>query len=184
VVFLKLQLIMFFEGFRSERQLMDQVHLNLAYRWYPGYGLDEPVPNHSTPSKIRDRQGLSVFPLLRTGHAGGYRRRTGVGRWRLPLEVAVADQKYGTIGNILALAQAGVKAYVPLMANGVNRATKLFPRSLCVYDAEQDRAICTVANFPPGRLRLKPKAYQEAGNTLKGFFLRPFVAFFEVSQVF
>ena len=61
VVFFKLQLIMFFESFRSERQLMEQVHLNLAMRWYLGYDLDEEVPNHSTLSKIRDRLGLAVF---------------------------------------------------------------------------------------------------------------------------
>lgn len=61
VVFFKLQLIMFFEGFRSERQLMEQVNLNLASRWYIGYDLDEPVPNHSSLSKIRSRYGLDVF---------------------------------------------------------------------------------------------------------------------------
>lgn len=32
VVFFKLQLIAFFEGLRSERQLMEQVHLNIAHR--------------------------------------------------------------------------------------------------------------------------------------------------------
>ena len=61
VVFFKLQLIMFFEGFRSERQLMEQVHLNLAYRWFINYDLNEPVPDHSSLSKIRDRYGLEVF---------------------------------------------------------------------------------------------------------------------------
>jgi transposase len=34
VVFFKLQLIMFFEDMRSERQLMEVVNLNLAHRWY------------------------------------------------------------------------------------------------------------------------------------------------------
>src|SRR5919106_1104243 len=42
IVFFKLQLAMFFEGIRSERQLMEVVNLNLAYRWYIGYDLDEP----------------------------------------------------------------------------------------------------------------------------------------------
>jgi transposase len=42
VVFFKLQLIMFFEGIRSERHLMSTVNLNLAHRWYIGYDLDEP----------------------------------------------------------------------------------------------------------------------------------------------
>ncbi len=61
VVFFKLQLIMFFEGFRSERQLMEHVQLNLAFRWYIGYDLDEPVPDHSSLSRIRERYGLEVF---------------------------------------------------------------------------------------------------------------------------
>ncbi len=47
VVFFKLQLIMFFEGIRSERQLMATVTVNLAHRWYIGYDLDERVPDHS-----------------------------------------------------------------------------------------------------------------------------------------
>jgi transposase len=61
IVFFKLQLIMFFEGIRSERQLMEAVNVNLAHRWYIGYDLDEAVPNHSALSKIRDRYGLEVF---------------------------------------------------------------------------------------------------------------------------
>jgi len=64
VVFFKLQLIAFFEGIRSERQLMEMVNLNLAHRWYIGYDLDEQVPDHSALSKIRDRYGLEVFLLF------------------------------------------------------------------------------------------------------------------------
>ena len=61
VVFFKLQLIAFFEGIRSERQLMETVNLNLAHRWFIGYDLDEPVPDHSSLSKIRERYGLVAF---------------------------------------------------------------------------------------------------------------------------
>jgi transposase len=61
VVFFKLQLIMLFEGIRSERQLLEHVQLNLAFRWYIGYDLDESVPDHSSLTKIRERYGLSVF---------------------------------------------------------------------------------------------------------------------------
>jgi transposase len=64
VVFFKLQLIAFFEGIRSERQLMENVNLNLAHRWFIGYDLDEPVPDHSSLSKIRERYGLEVFQLF------------------------------------------------------------------------------------------------------------------------
>ena len=61
MVFFKLQLIAFFEGIRSERQLMETVNLNLAHRWFIGYDLDEPVPDHSSLSKSRERFGLEVF---------------------------------------------------------------------------------------------------------------------------
>jgi transposase len=61
VVFFKLQLIMFFEGIRSERQLMEMVTVNLAHRWFIGYDLDEDVPDHSSLSKIRERYGLETF---------------------------------------------------------------------------------------------------------------------------
>lgn len=40
-------------GIRSERRLCEEVHLNLAYRWFCRLELDEPVPNHSTFSKNR-----------------------------------------------------------------------------------------------------------------------------------
>jgi transposase len=61
VVFFRLQLIAFFEGIRSERQLMETVNFNLAHRWFIGYDLDEPVPDHRSLSKIRERYGLKVF---------------------------------------------------------------------------------------------------------------------------
>ena len=38
-------------GIRSERRLCDEVHLNLAYRWFCRLGLDGDVPDHSTFSK-------------------------------------------------------------------------------------------------------------------------------------
>ena len=40
-------------GIRSERRLCDEVHLNLAYRWFCGLGLDGNVPDHSTFSRNR-----------------------------------------------------------------------------------------------------------------------------------
>lgn len=40
-------------GIRSERRLCDEVHLNLAYRWFCRLGLEDTVPNHSTFSKNR-----------------------------------------------------------------------------------------------------------------------------------
>src|SRR5471030_3270342 len=40
-------------GIRSERRLCEEVHLNLAYRWFCRLSLDGEVPDHSTFSKNR-----------------------------------------------------------------------------------------------------------------------------------
>lgn len=40
-------------GIRSERRLCEEVHLNLAYRWFCRQELDDAVPDHSTFSKNR-----------------------------------------------------------------------------------------------------------------------------------
>jgi len=40
-------------GIRSERRLCEEVHLNLAYRWFCRLGLDGDVPDHSTFSRTR-----------------------------------------------------------------------------------------------------------------------------------
>src|SRR5450432_1261983 len=40
-------------GIRSERRLCEEVHLNLAYRWFCRLSLDADVPDHSTFSKNR-----------------------------------------------------------------------------------------------------------------------------------
>jgi len=61
VVFFKLQLVLFFEGLRSERQLMAVVADRLSIRWYLGYDLHEPLPDHSSLTPIRDRYGLLTF---------------------------------------------------------------------------------------------------------------------------
>jgi transposase len=53
VVSFTLQLVMFFEGIRSERQLIAMASLNPAHRWYLGYALDEELPDHSSLTRIR-----------------------------------------------------------------------------------------------------------------------------------
>ncbi len=40
-------------GIRSERRLCEEVHLNLAYRWFCRLDLTDPIPDHSTFSKNR-----------------------------------------------------------------------------------------------------------------------------------
>src|SRR6266487_4021413 len=61
VVFFKLQLVMFFEDIRSERLLMRHAADRLSVRWYVGYDMDEPLPDHSSLTRIRERYGVEVF---------------------------------------------------------------------------------------------------------------------------
>src|SRR4051812_15891526 len=61
VVFFKLYLVMFFEGIRSERQLLALAADRLSVRWYLGYGLDEALPDASGFTRFRQRLGLAVF---------------------------------------------------------------------------------------------------------------------------
>src|SRR6201981_769724 len=50
---IRMLLIGYCFGIRSERRLCDEVHLNLAYRWFCRLSLDGAVPDHSTFSKNR-----------------------------------------------------------------------------------------------------------------------------------
>jgi transposase len=61
VVFFRLQLVMFFEGIRSERELMKIASDRLSVRWYLGYDLHESLPDHSSLTRIRERYGLETF---------------------------------------------------------------------------------------------------------------------------
>ncbi len=61
IVFFKLQLVMFFEDIRSERLLMRHAADRLSVRWYVGYDLNEPLPDHSSLTRIRTRYGVEVF---------------------------------------------------------------------------------------------------------------------------
>src|SRR6266567_1033312 len=61
VVFFKLQPVMFFEGIRSERQLMRHAADRLSILWYLGYDLGQALPDHSSLTRIRERYGVEVF---------------------------------------------------------------------------------------------------------------------------
>lgn len=50
---IRILLVGYCYGIRSERRLCEEINFNLAYRWFCGIGLEEEVPNHSTFSKNR-----------------------------------------------------------------------------------------------------------------------------------
>ena len=56
VIIVKILLIGYLYGIFSERKLMDEIQVNIAYRWFLGIDLDEAVPDHSTLSQLRRRK--------------------------------------------------------------------------------------------------------------------------------
>ncbi len=52
---LRILLIGYLYGISSERKLVEELRMHLAWRWFTGLGFDEEVPHHSTFSKNRSR---------------------------------------------------------------------------------------------------------------------------------
>jgi transposase len=83
---LRALLLQAFYTIRSERQLMEQLHYNLLYRWFVGLGVDDPVWVPTVFTKNRDRllEGCCAQVSGRTSRpqrgAGFAFRRTLLGR--------------------------------------------------------------------------------------------------------
>ena len=66
VVLFKMALLGYLYGLPSERRLVDELRVNLAYRWFIGYDLDEAIPDHSILSKARRRFGPTIYEAFFT----------------------------------------------------------------------------------------------------------------------
>ena len=62
-VLLRLLLLGYLYGITSERRLMEEVRMHLAYRWFSRLGFERETPNHSTFSKNRHGlfRGVGLF---------------------------------------------------------------------------------------------------------------------------
>ncbi len=56
VVLFKMLFLGYLFGIRSERQLVREIQVNVAYRWFIGYGLSDKIPDASTFSQNRRRR--------------------------------------------------------------------------------------------------------------------------------
>ena len=52
----KMLLVGYLYGIKSERRLVQEIQLNIAYRWFCGFEFGEKIPDHSTFSKTRLRK--------------------------------------------------------------------------------------------------------------------------------
>ena len=66
VVIVKMLLLGYLYGIDSKRKLEQEIQVNIAFRWFLGIDLDEPVPDHSTFSQLRRRKfgGTNLFEEL------------------------------------------------------------------------------------------------------------------------
>ena len=56
VCLMKMLLVGYLYGIRSERRLEEEIRLNMAYRWFCGFDLMDTIPDHSTFSQNRRRR--------------------------------------------------------------------------------------------------------------------------------
>lgn len=78
-VVIRLFVLQAIEGIRSVRELMREVQVNLAYRWFIGYRLEESLPDHSTLSRALERFGDEVFNRLFSESIGRCQRSGLIG---------------------------------------------------------------------------------------------------------
>lgn len=65
-VAVRLMLAGFLQGTVQDRRLMREAQVNLAVRWFAGYGLHEALPDHSSLTRIRQRWGEATFRKIFT----------------------------------------------------------------------------------------------------------------------
>ena len=56
VLMIRMLIIGYVFGIRSERLLCREVKVNLAYRWFCGLSIEDPIPDHSAFSRARNER--------------------------------------------------------------------------------------------------------------------------------
>jgi transposase len=131
-------------GIRSERRLCEEVHLNLAYRWFCRLGLDGAVPDHSTFSKNRHgrfRDSDLLRRLFETvlqrcideGLVGG--EGFAVDASLIRADVSERTRVYGAAGLPPDAASRAVEEYLAVLDDAAfGAATEVTPKFLAPAD--------------------------------------------------
>jgi transposase len=106
---LRALLLQVFYTIRGERLLMEQLHYNLLFRWFVGLSMDDPVGDHSTFSKNRDR-------LLNSEIATGFFQSI---REQARQKKLMSDEHFTVDGTLLE-ARASMKSFKPKDASDGN----------------------------------------------------------------
>ncbi|ACL61243.1 IS1182-like element ISMno32 family transposase [Methylobacterium nodulans] len=113
-VAVRLMLAGFLLGIVHDRRLLREAQVNLAIRWFVGYGLHEALPDHSSLTRIRQRWGAERFKaiLVRTVEAcvaAGIAKGEVV---HIDASLVRADVTWDAIAD--AHAEAVTRAHAPL----------------------------------------------------------------------
>ena len=125
---LRILLIGYLYGITSERRLVEEVRMHLAYRWFTGLEFDQEVPHHSTFSKNRHGrfQEANLFRELFEAIVAGC------------IEVGLVRGKHLSVDGTQVLANAGVKSRVTREAFAevaqVNRTVREYLEELAVQN--------------------------------------------------
>ena len=123
-------------GIRSERRLCEEVHLNLAYRWFCRLGLDGDVPDHSTFSKNRHgrfRESDLLRKLFETVVARCMKegivearpsRSTPVSSWRTRIDVAASPRSRTSIRRPVAQSRNICRSWMTRPSAGRRRLSR------------------------------------------------------------
>lgn len=137
----RMLLVGYLYGVRSERQLCEEVDLNLAYRWFCRLGLDGQVPDHSTFTKNRHGR-FRESGLMREV----FERMVGQ-----CLATGIAGTKHVAVDGSFIRADAGRARHV---AGADDLPREDAPRAVREYLADLE----TAAPDPEGVKRSTPKA--------------------------
>ena len=142
VVFFKLQFVLFFEGLRSGRKLMETVALNLAHRWYLGYRLDEPLTDHSSLTRIRERPAPVPLGRVNRPHMGEVGRVLAVMAAHVEQEGPQADRD--------PLGRAALVHWRDLRASEGLRSTRFYVLATPGITSRANHSICGRSAARPG----------------------------------
>ena len=97
---LRAMLLQAFYSVRSERQLMERIEFDLLFRWFVGIGIDDPVWDHSSFSKNRDRllEGEIAAKFLDHGAVAAAGQpavveRAFLGRWHVDPGLGIDEER-------------------------------------------------------------------------------------------
>jgi transposase/uncharacterized protein (UPF0179 family) len=111
-----------------------------------------------TPGEVHEANRLQAL-------IDGHEKNTGA-----PVEVAVADSKYGTLENYVACCGRGIKAHIPCLEQtqkGTGRQKDIFARQLFIYDFAKDIFICPEGQMMKRRKYRKKRKHYEYSATAK-----------------